>query len=358
MAAIKTFVVSDDRSIYECHPDMVMGTDGNRLIAVFTEKTHHYLNREYSRIVCCISDDRGRTWSEKRQLTESSKGLGFYFDAPRISDLNDGRLCILVSRIPMEGGEKAAEKYPLQLMFSSDNGESWSERVDVPIFGIAPDQVQRLSNGRIIVSAHHYVDGFLTQYLIYSDDNGTTWSDMIFVAGVKGYHYCEASILPLSDNKTLVAFLRENSGKGEQCKRAISYDNGESWSALPDFPLPGCHRPVAQHLNDGRILLLWAMCFPGMGRDMTFGTMFAEDQATAEAPRELRTFPLDCDRSPYPDTGYTGFTQYPDGEVYAVNYIADNACDCAQIRGYSFHPDEAIRLPFQQRSYTKDMIGK
>jgi sialidase-1 len=357
MTEIQTFVVSDDRSIYECHPDLAMGTDGNRLIAVFTERTHHYFNREFSRIVCCVSDDRGRTWSEKRPLTESSKGLGFYFDAPRISNLGDGRLCILSSRIPMDGGEEAAERYPLQYFFSTDNGESWTERADLPIYGIAPDQVLRLNNGRIIVSAHHFVEGFLDQYLIYSDDNGATWSDMIHVAGEKGYHYCEVSILPLSDGKTLTAFLRENSWTGEPCKRAVSYDNGETWSPLPDFPLPGCHRPVAQKLISGKILLLWSACLPGMGRHLTFGTLFDEDQAVAESPQGLRTFQLDCDRSPYPDTGYTGFAQYPDGEIYAVNYIADNACDCAQIRGYSFRQDAILRS-FSQRVYTKEMVGE
>ena len=82
-----------------------------------------------------------------------------------------------------------------------------------------------------------------------------------------------------------------------------------------------------------------------------------EEQAVAERPQGLRTFQLDCDRSPYPDTGYTGFAQYPDGEIYAVNYIADNACDCAQIRGYSFR-QEAILHSFSQRVYTKEMVGE
>ena len=356
MFEIRKFTVSNDPKIYECHPDLAMGTDGRRLLAVFTERTHHYLNREYSRLVCCISDDRGRTWSEKRPLTESSQGLGFYFDAPRIANLGDGRLCVLVVRIPLDGGEKAAEKYPLQCLYSSDNGETWSEREDIPIFGIAPDQPIRLKSGRILISVHHYVEGFLAQYVIRSDDNGKTWSNMTEAARRKGVHYCEGSILPLPDDKTLVMFLRENSRKGEPCKRAISYDNGETWSLFPDFPLPGCHRPVSGMLNNGQALLLWSPCIPGhCWRNLTFGSMFPAEQAAKETPAGIRSFPLDCDRSPFPDTGYTGWVQYQDGEIYAVNYIADDAGDCAQIRGYSFRAEEVILLD-KKRSYTANMV--
>ena len=54
--------------------------------------------------------------------------------------------------------------------------------------------------------------------------------------------------------------------------------------------------------------------------------------------------PLDFDRSPKSDTGYSGWVQFPDGEIYIVNYIVDDAYDSAQIRGYSLRP-EAFALP-------------
>ncbi len=351
---IEKFAVSCDKSIYECHPDLAFGCDGNRLIAVFTERTHHWLNRDYSRIVCCISDDRGRSWQAKRALTESSSGQGFYFDAPRIANFGDGHLCVLVPRIPVDGGE-AALKAPMQWIHSFDNGETWTEREDLPISGIAPDKPLRLEDGRIIVSAHRYVDGYLVQYLIYSKDAGKTWSKPVHVASAQQKHYCEATILPLHDGKTLVAFLRENTLSGDFCKRAMSRDCGENWEPLPDFPLPGCLRPVSGFLNDGRILMFWVQLTPGIARRMTFGTVFTEEEAVSDSPYRLCTFPLDYDRSPFPDTGYTGWVQYPDGEIYVVNYIADDAGDCAQIRGYSLWPDRDILLPIE-RTYTKGMI--
>ena len=51
--------------------------------------------------------------------------------------------------------------------------------------------------------------------------------------------------------------------------------------------------------------------------------------------------PLDYDRSPLADLGYTGWIQFADGEIYVVNYIVDDAPK-AQIRGYSFEPHDIM----------------
>ena len=41
--------------------------------------------------------------------------------------------------------------------------------------------------------------------------------------------------------------------------------------------------------------------------------------------------PVDFDRSPVADLGYSGWVQFEDGEIYIVNYIVDDAPK-AQIR--------------------------
>ena len=55
-----------------------------------------------------------------------------------------------------------------------------------------------------------------------------------------------------------------------------------------------------------------------------------------------RILPVDFDRSPKSDLGYSGWVQFPDGELYIVNYIVDDAMDKGQIRGYSMFPDEFL----------------
>ena len=85
--SIQKFIVSNDKSIYEAWPDLVQ-TDSGKLICVFSECEHH-LNRDNARIVICESTDRGRTWTEKKPLTE--KGTKNNFSVQAGSILGHGR---------------------------------------------------------------------------------------------------------------------------------------------------------------------------------------------------------------------------------------------------------------------------
>ncbi len=64
--------------------------------------------------------------------------------------------------------------------------------------------------------------------------------------------------------------------------------------------------------------------------------------AGTRSESRARIMPLDFDRSPKSDLGYSGWVQFAGGEIYVVNYIVDDAYDSAQIRGYSFLPEEFI----------------
>jgi sialidase-1 len=76
-------------------------------------------------------------------------------------------------------------------------------------------------------------------------------------------------------------------------------------------------------------------------------------EATGRRDQRVRVVPLDYDRNPSPDIGYTGWVQFDDGEIYIVNYIKDNA-DKAFIRGYSFYPID-ILLP-ENENTTKNVF--
>lgn len=341
---IQKFTVSNDPAIYEAWPDVAL-TDSGKLVCVFSECTHHG-NRDYTRIMLADSDDRGRSWTPKRPLTEGTRGLPYYYNCARISKLRDGRLAVIVDRIPFEGGENRASAAENLLFFSQDDGTSWSEPVVTPLKGIVPDKLLELESGRWIIAAHHPQDGRLTQFLRWSDDRGKHWSEPVTVAKDPALNLCEVSILPVG-NDTLVAFHRENSGLGYDCKKTVSHDNGESWGPLIDFPLPGCHRPVAGFLHDGRIFITYRFLQGGKGwlgawTQNFFGALSDRDSVLAERRGDsvVRIMPIDYDRSPKSDLGYSGWVQFPDGELYVVNYIVDDAIDKAQIRGYAFRPDE------------------
>jgi len=343
---IQKFTVSRDDAIYEAFPDVTL-TPSGKLACVFAECTHHR-DRSYTRIMLTHSTDRGRTWSRKRPLTEPGEP-GMFWNCPRINVLRDGRLVVLVDYVPTKGRGASPERCLNPLFFSEDEGTTWSPGVETPGRGIVPDQLLELDTGRwLLASQYKDVDfGYLVQRLWYSDDQGKSWSDPVVVGKKEGLNLCEVSILPV-DAQTLVAFHRENSGKGWDCQKTISRDGGETWGEAVAFPLPGCHRPVAGWLKDGRALITHRFMQGGKGwigwwTQNFFAGLTDRESVLAETREEAHTriLPIDFDRSPESDTGYSGWVQFDDGEIYVVNYIMDDAPK-AQIRGYALHSGDFL----------------
>ena len=343
---MQKFNVSRDDSIYEAWPDVVL-TNGGKLICVFSECEHHK-NREGARIMITESLDRGRTWSEKRPLTEKGHA-GEYFNCARISKLGDGSLAIICDKV--YGNEnKGAE---IWLWRGDAEGREWGEPTVYPFCGIVPDKLLQLGSGRLIIAAHFKSPetGKLEQYLWYSDD-GETWSDRVTVAADGKYNLCEVSILEYEDNK-LVAYLRENSVKGYPILKVLSADGGETWSEIYNTSMDSGHRPVAGFLADGSIMVTYRY-IPSGTQNMFAAFMSRETiEATGRRDQRVRVMPLDYDRNPSPDIGYTGWVQFDDGEIYVVNYIKDDA-DKAYIRGYSFYPLDVV-LPATENT-TKNVF--
>ncbi len=250
---IQKFTISRDDSIYEAFPDIAL-TQSGKLVCVFAECTHH-ADRSYTRIMVTVSGDRGRSWSHKRAITEATHGLPKFWNCPRITQLRDGRLAVLVDKLLDTEKSASPEQCLNYLLFSRDEGETWSDPIETPARGIVPDRLLELDDGRWIISCHFsdHQFGYLVQRLWYSDDQGSSWMGPVTLARQEGLNLCEVSILPVKDK--LVAFLRENSFQGWDCYKTISADGGKTWGEVTAFPLPACHRPVAGFLNDGRILI-------------------------------------------------------------------------------------------------------
>lgn len=350
--AVQKFTISNDPDHYEAWPDVVLTRSG-KLICVFSECIHH-VNRDYTRIMLTESLDRGRTWSLKHPLTEGTAGLDYYYNCARIRQLKSGRIVITIDRLPQEknrdsGLVELENEAQVFLFTSDDDGATWSDIIPTPVRGIVPDRITELDNGRLVLSAHmRSKSGRLAQYMHYSDDGGATWSKRITIAEDDRYNLCEVSILPLGNGR-LAAFMRENSGLNIECQKSLSYDNGETWTPVTDFPVPYCHRPTAGFLNDGKILITCRMRHGGksgwgISAQNTIAALTDVDSVLSLRRDEAwtRVLPLDYDRSPVADTGYTGHVQFDDGEIYVVNYIVDDAIDKGQIRGYSLLPDDFI----------------
>ena len=341
--SIQKFTVARDDSIYHAWPDVVL-TDDGRLICTFTECNSH-ADRNNSRVMITESADRGSTWTPKRPLTKITTANDFYNNS-RISKLPDGRLVIICDRV--YGKEIPETKKEVNVWFSSDNGKTWSEPKLTPAVGIVPDKYRVLKSGRHIISCHTFGDnGKLEQYLWYSDNGGESWSDRITVGADERYNLCEGSILETPDG-ALVCYMRENSARGYDCMKTVSYDGGESWSEVINVPLPACHRPVSGYLKSGNVMITHRFMQGGKGwlgswTQNVFAALLPGDQVLCEKRYEqsARIMPLDYDRSSVSDLGYTGWVQFDDGEIYVVNYIVDDAPK-AQIRGYSFYESDFV----------------
>ena len=305
---MEKYIVSRDDSIYEAFPDLVI-TETGRLICVYTECVHHG-DRDLSRIVYRTSDNRGKSWSPVRALTERRNSEQFY-NCARISKLSDGRLAVTCD---YESGWKLTDIIDIKIWFSSDDGESWSEPMIIPgAHAIMPDKLIELKSGRWLIAAHSPSEttGKLTEYLWYSDDKGNSWM-------------------------------------GYDCFKTISRDGGLTWNGVYNVPLPGCHRPTAGILKDGRILITYRFMQGGSGwlgswTQNTFGALMPRESALVEKRNEqsARIFPIDFDRSSVSDTGYTGWAQFDDGEIYVVNYMVDDAPK-AFINGSSFRAEDYL----------------
>ncbi len=336
MHIIRKFTVSRNETYHQGWPDLVRTRTG-RLLCIFSECESHRFRND-CHIMLIESDDDGATWKNRRPLTELTQ-KDDYYNCARLSLLADGTIVAICDRIQGDENRTACQ----YLWKSTDDGESWSEPEILPFTGIVPDKITTLSTGRILLAAHfeNHATGKLEQYLWYSDDGMKTWSERVTVAADPRYNLCEVSIYECTDG-TLVALMRENSGMGWDCLKTISTDDGEHWSEVYPSNMPGCHRPVAGRLADGRVLVSYRYQ-PGRTWMATTLLTLTDEESLKNPGREgsYRVIPLDYDRAPLPDGGYTGWVQLPDGDVLLVNYITDDSPK-PQIRGYRFNPKDFI----------------
>lgn len=341
---IKAYTVSRDDAVYECFPDLVRLPSG-RMICVFRESRAH-ADLSVNRLVYVISEDDGRTWSEKHVLTPAA-GAEAAYNCPRISLLPDGTLAILCDVSDRRAGELQGGLNEQHLFLSRDGGDSWEGPRILPLQGIVPDKYRVLQSGRHIIGLHHTDPntGKLAQYAYLSDDGGDTWRK-VTVASDPDYNLCEVSFVE-EEGGILVAFLRENSWRGVPCLKAFSYDNGETWEGVYPTHLDSAHRPVAGRCASGEYLITYRYMpggrFLGSWTQNLFGALLEPSSLLAKE-REghgARIFPIAYDRNRHSDTGYSGWVETAPGEFYVVTYLLDDA-PRAQIRGYAFSLQDIV----------------
>jgi len=134
-------------------------------------------------------------------------------------------------------------------MKSDDDGETWSEPIDLTsslkksewdYLASAPGMAIQLRNGRLLVPTYSVkADGDVELcrcHLIYSDDHGETWK----IGGDVGEYNVEPQVVELIDG-SLMMNMRQVKRKGHRMY-SLSKDMGQTWLDIVDetsLPEPG-----------------------------------------------------------------------------------------------------------------------
>ena len=357
--AIDKFTVSRDDSLYEAFADIARTHDGTLVITYRESQMHSPY--PFSRIVVRRSVDEGRTWLPKQVLIEkdATRGEGS-LNCSRIAALNDGSLILAVDFFAEGATEwKGTQGIEVLLFRSKDMGKTWSGPIETGVKGAIAPSLKQLSNGDLVMGLTKLTapDGTFANHreeqLVYrSKDLGRSWEGPAVIPPYPGIQlYLNEGDFAEMDNGVLVIYMREDKEKLTGWK-SVSKDQGRTWS--PPFRAQMssvCGRPSVGRLRSGEILITYRTCV----------AVSVSLALYAETPTEaVRSIPdngnpstdfhagrfaiLDNDRSLYPDTGYSGWVQLPDGRLYVINYIVDDA-PRAQIRGYVISRNDWFLFP-------------
>ena len=326
---VRQFTISRNDGFMEGWPDMIRLKSG-RILVVYNECTAH-TNRDHSHITTRKSDDDGHTWSEKQYIGEETHH-GDQWNSIRVNQLQDGRILLVCDRIADHERTQETKFYTFE---STDNGDSWSEKYDIGVYGYCSDKIRELSDGSLLLCVSRYnIHTEKSEILAHkSYDGGKSWTAAQIAASSKIYTFIEPAAIELS-NGTIAVFIRENSQQGYNGFIVFSDDMGKSFRDLQEIPVKGMHRPAIGFLADGRILLSYREhLLPGKPYPDLKACVFTEGEVLAPSTTQPEIHLIDHDRSDHVDQGYSAWLQLPDGTVLMANYIADDAPK-PYIRGY------------------------
>jgi len=390
---MQKFTLSRDDHLYACFPDIARTPEGT-LVCVYRESMGH-APFPFSRLVIRRSLDEGKNWTDRQILFEcvtkpesidehrawleadalagyeetrnrihNDWQIGSSINCPRLACLADGALFLIADFASWDDQNQI--HWTNRIWRSKDRGLTWEgpEPGGLPE-GLVPS-VNQLRNGEIMVGLTREGEK-LTQFVCRSGDGGCTWTDPVYIPDPWDLNLCEGSFFQLEDG-LIVGILR--STKGDQGYKTFSDDGGQTWRGPFETHMPNLEgRPKAGLLSSGEVCITYRHGAPNECLAMHVATRagiraekkgrLLKRQPTPEdipgmERKELpeymthyypgRTFYIDIDRSVHRDSGYSGWVQLGNGDIYVVDYINDDA-PLAQIRGYRINRSDYILFP-------------
>lgn len=353
---MQKLTVSRDDELYEAFADIAQTPDGT-LVCTYRESMAH-APWPFSRIVVRRSEDGGYTWRAKQVLIEKNDEAGEgRLNCSRITCLSDGTLLLIVD-FYVPGRDWLVNPVENLLFRSHDSGVTWDGPVETGITdGIVPS-IKELSNGDLLIgvtrqrSGDGKLSGLIDEQTVYrSTDGGITWNGPFLVPNLPGLRLNEGDFAEL-DSGTVVCYMRED-GERFTGWKSLSEDGGETWSEPFRSQMFSClGRPSVGRVRSGEIVVTYRFC-SGISTSLALYVETPAEAVRRGDPnpndymtdyRQARFAFLDNDRSLHPDSGYSGWVQLPNGDLYVVNYITDDA-PRAYIRGYVVSRNDWFLFP-------------
>ena len=210
----------------------------------------------------CKSSDGGRTWEAPRSYMSEMLTLASPYG--RIIPAPDGTLLMGVYGVPREPREGVRDISIL--LRSADGGETWGDETLVAT-GYNETAYAFLPDGRLIAAARSE-SGHVA--VLFSADQGHTWSRPTQVTR-DGEHPADLTVL--SDGRVLLTFGRRIRPMG--CGLLLSYDGGVTWDRDQEVLLAGdgvlngdLGYPSTVQLDDGHLVtVLYYASGSEMSRD-------------------------------------------------------------------------------------------
>jgi sialidase-1 len=196
------------------------------------KELHEGKNGAERRVFVCSSSDDGRTWSEPRDITESTKqnDWWWYATGPGVGiqlrqGPNKGRLVIPCDHTSKQG-------FQSHVIYSDDHGKAW--RIGGIVAGGSNEcQVVELADGSLMLNMRMQKNGENQRGIATSNDGGITWSKLLFDEELIE-PVCQASLLRYThasnSGKNRLVFSNPASTKGRvKMTVRLSYDEGKTW---------------------------------------------------------------------------------------------------------------------------------
>jgi sialidase-1 len=270
------------------------------------------------------SRDKGKTWSAPWTAIDEK----FDDRNPAMGQLKDGTIVLayaIASGYDETGLRFAAKREDrifdgVYLIFSKDNGRTWSKPVRDPAIydfykgkgAISPyGKIVQLPDGTVLMAVYFefFDDRHNQSYLFRSTDGGKTWGSPVLM----GEHSNETGIVRLRDGRLLAALRSE---KGGHLSITESADAGRTWSKPVQITADSEHPADLIQLRDGRVLLVYGERNAPRG----VHAMISPDGRTWDKSKRI----VLADDASNGDCGYPSSVEVSKGKVVTLYYQVED----------------------------------